>query len=190
MLGLAFILALGLAILTIWPALQPAKEGGAAGSVIPLPREPTARQAYALAKEVALSWQPDAQIAALSAHWQRIRGRWPTRNAWTIQFYSPSAGRMALVAVQGERARLLQEMVIPYPLPTFAEDRWRVDHYQALETWWSGGGENFLTRHMEAEVSLQLKPGPTESPVWTLTAIAGNQFQTVQIDGTGGRVLP
>lgn len=190
LLGLAFILALGLAILTVQPALQPAKEGGAAGSVIPLPREPTARQAYALAKEVALSWQPDARLAALSIHWRQNRGRWPTQNVWSAQFYSPTTGRMALIVVEGGRARLLQEMVIPYPLPTFAEDRWRVDSPQALGTWWSGGGGDFLTRHTGAEVSLQLKPGPTESPVWTLTATAENQFQTVKIDGADGRILP
>lgn len=189
LLGLAFITALGLAILTIQPALKPVGGEMVIGA-IPLPREPTAREGYALAREVARSWQPDARPAALSVHWRQIRGRWPTQNVWTAQFYSPTTGRMALIVVEGGRARLLQETVTPYPLPTFAEERWRVDSPQALGIWWSGGGGDFLTRHTGAEVSLQLKPGPTESPVWTLTATAENQFQRVQIDGADGKVLP
>lgn len=191
LLGLAFILALGLAILTLQPGLQPARGRIATNSAIPLPYEPTARQAYALAKEMARSWQPDARPAALSVHWRQIRGRWPTQNVWSVQFYSPATGRMALIAVEGGRARLLQETVTPYPLPTFAEERWQVDSSQVLEAWWSGGGGDFLTRHTGAEVSLQLRPGPTgESPVWTLAATAENQFQMVKMDGTDGRVLP
>lgn len=192
MLGLAFILALGLAVLVLQPGVRSAGSGSAVGSGLPLPRQPTAWQAYHLAKEVALAWQADARPVALSAQWRPVRGRWPTQNVWTVQFYSSAAGRIALIAVEGGRARLLQEMVSPYPLPTFAVAEWQIDSPQALETWWAGGGRDFLARHTGAEIALQLKRADEadERPVWVVTATAGRQVHTVRIQGMDGKILP
>ena len=191
MLGLAFIAALGLAVLILW--LSPGPSGGnPPAPPIPLPLEPAARQAFRAAQEAAQAWQPDALPSSLSAHWQRIRGRWPTQIVWTIHFYSPSSGRLAVFLVEVGRTRMLRETVSPYPLPTFAEDQWRVDSPQAMEAWWGSGGEDFLARHSDAEVTLQLKPAsPTDSrPEWVVTAMAGQQVQVVTISGVDGQRLP
>ena len=188
-LGLAFIAALGISVLVLWPGMKPAEGGNPAGFPLPLPQEPTARQAYRAAQEAARAWQTDAQPATLAAHWRQTRGRWPSQSTWTVQFYSPATGRMAVVVVEAGRARLLQETITPYPLPTWAEDRWRVDSPQALEVWWAEGGADFLARHPQAEVAIQLGPaGPADPrPVWTVTAVAGNQVHTLSISGVDGR---
>lgn len=192
LLGLTFIVALGLAVLILWPSLRPAQRGGNVLSLIPLPQEPTARQAYQAAQEVARAWQMDARLASLSAQWRPIRGRWPAQTVWMAQFYSPAAGRMAVVVAERGRARLIQEMASPYPLPTLAEERWRVDSPQALSVWWENGGEDFLARHTEVEVTARLKPfgSGDDRPVWTITAVAGNQVHTVTLSGVDGQRIP
>ncbi|MGB9775491.1 MAG: hypothetical protein ACPLYD_02310 [Anaerolineae bacterium] len=187
--GLAFIAALGLAVLILWPGLRPA---GGSPLAAPLPLEPTARQALRAAQEAARAWQPDALPSSLSAHWQRTRGRWPTQTVWTLHFYSPSSGRLAVFLVEVGRTRMLREAFSPYPLPTFAEEQWRVDSPQAIEAWWSSGGADFLARHSDAEVTLQLKPAsPTDHrPEWVMTAMAGRQVQVVTISGVDGQRRP
>lgn len=190
MLGLAFIAALGLAVLILWPG--PAPSGGnPSGPPMPLPLGPTARQAYGAAQEAARAWQPDAQPSSLSAHWQRTRGMWPTQTVWMIHFYSPSSGRLAVFLVEVGRTLMLREALSPYPLPTFVEDQWKVDSPQAMEIWWGSGGADFLARHPDAEVTLQLKPtGPTDDrPEWVVTAVAGRQVQVVAISGVDGQRL-
>ncbi|RME32375.1 MAG: hypothetical protein D6793_11150 [Thermoflexia bacterium] len=191
MLGLAFIAALVLAVLLLW--LSPGPSGGnPSAPAIPLPLEPTAREAYRAAREAARAWQPDARPSSLSAHWQRTRGRWPNQTVWMFHFYSPSSGRLAVFLVEVGRPRMLREALSPYPLPTFAEEQWRVDSPQALEAWWADGGADFLARHSDAEVTLQLKPAsPTDNrPEWVMTAIAGRQVYVVTISGVDGQRMP
>lgn len=191
LLGLAFIAALALAVLILWASPGPSG-GNPPGPPMPLPLEPTARQAYRAAQEAAQAWQMDALPSSLSAHWQRTRGRWPTQNVWTVHFYSPSSGRLAVFLVEVGRTRMLREAFSPYPLPTFAEDQWKADSPQALEAWWGSGGADFLARHSDAEVTLQLKPtSPTDNrPEWVITAVAGRQVQVVAISGVDGQPLP
>lgn len=188
---LAFIAALGLAVLVLWASPEPL-DGNPPGPPMPLPLEPTARQAYRAAQEAARAWQMDALPSSLSAHWQRTRGRWPTQNVWTIHFYSPSSGRLAVFLVEVGRARMLREAFSPYPLPTFAEDQWKVDSPQAVEAWWRSGGADFLARHGDAGVTVQLKPISPENglPVWTITAVAGNQVHSLTLSAMDGQKLP
>ncbi len=191
LLGLAFIGALGLAVLILWPGLQPA-DRSPSGAPLPLPPGPTARQAEQAVREAARDWQPDASLSSLSAHWQWARGKWSAQTIWTVHFYSPSSGRLAVFLVEVGRVRMLREAISPYPMPTFAEDRWKVDSLQALEGWWAGGGADFLARQPNAEVTLQLKPAsPADNrPVWVVTAVAGRQVQTVTLSGVDGKPMP
>ncbi|MFN3762849.1 MAG: hypothetical protein ACK4WK_06590, partial [Anaerolineae bacterium] len=128
----------------------------------------------------------------LSAQWRWARGKWSAQTVWTAHFYSPSSGRLAVFLVEVGRTRMLREAVSPYPMPTFAEDRWKVDSPQALEVWGAGGGADFLARQPNAEVTLQLKPaGPADNrPVWVVTAVAGRQVQTVTLSGVDGKQMP
>lgn len=191
LLGLAFVLALGIAILIMTPVMRGAENGYRAVSSLPLPTEPTARQAYSLAKDVARAWQPDVRPVGLSAQWRPIRGRWPTQTVWAAQFYSPAAGQIALVLVEGGRARRLQEIPALYPPATFAEEQWRVDSPKALEIWWAHGGERFFAWRSNVEVTARLQPAGTHDPdpVWSITAVVGEQAQAVTLRATDGTVI-
>lgn len=189
-LGLAVVVALGLAVL-ILRLSQPSWEAVQSPAPVRLPPGlaggTTARQAYPPAAEVAQSWQPDGRLAVVSAHWRPRQGRWPTGVAWMFHFYSSGARRFAVILVEGGRARLLREAVSPYPLPTFAEADWQVDSSTALEVWWGAGGETFQARHSEVDLTAQLRvPDRGDRPVWTVTGVAGDQVRTVVVDGTTG----
>jgi len=192
LLGLAFIVALGIAILAIAPGMRQAGVEYTGASSIPLPSEPTARRAYALAQKEAHSWQPDIHLVGLSAHWRPVRGRWPTQTVWTAQFYSPAAGQIALIVVEGGQARRIQEMLALYTPATLAEEQWQVDSPKALEIWWKHGGERFLAGRAGVEVAARLQPaGPQDpSPVWSITAVVGEQAYVVTIRATDGAVIP
>lgn len=192
MLVLTFLAALGLSILLLWPNGGTGRSQAPAGHPVPLPLKPSAREAYRSALEAARAWQEDARLVSLSAHVQQVRGGWPSQCSWIVQFYSPATGRIALMAVEAGRARLLQERVSPYSLPVFHEDQWRVDSPQALEVWWVNGGADFLARHSGVEVTLRLGPAsPTNAfPVWTITAVAGSQIRTFKLSAVDGRTNP
>lgn len=192
MLVLAFLAAMGLSILLLWPSGGTGRSQAPAGYPVPLPLKPSAREAYRSALEAARVWQEDAQLASLSAHLQQVRGGWPSQCSWMVQFYSPATGRIALIAVEAGRARLLQERLSPYPLPVFHEGQWRVDSPQALEIWWTDSGADFLARHNGVEVTLQLGPAsPTSTlPIWTITAVAGSQIRTFRLSAVDGRTNP
>jgi hypothetical protein len=105
-----------------------------------------------------------------------------------FQFYSPTVRRLAVVIVDGGRARLLQETRSPYPLPTFSADDWQVDSLAALDAWWSAGGATFLSIYSEIDLTAQLRvlEGQDGRLAWTVTGIAGGQTKTLIVDGTTG----
>jgi hypothetical protein len=190
--GLTFVVALGLALLILWlyrssgPS-QPAPAGGMTLPGLPasLSEAPTARQFYPAAAEVARSWQSDARVAALSAHWRSERGYRSADVTWTYRFYSPATQRVAVVIVEGGRARLLREALSPYRHVTFDEADWQVDSDAALDAWWREGGRTFIYIHPEADVTVRLRaqPGEGDRLAWTVTGILGDQVSRLVIDG-------
>lgn len=196
--GLTFVVALGLALLVLWlyrssgPS-QPVPAGGMALPGLPasLSEAPTARQFYPAAAEVAQSWHPDARMAALSAHWRSERGRWPADVTWVYRFYSAATRRVAVVIVEGGRARLLQETVSPYRLVTFDEADWQVDSDAALNAWWGEGGRTFVYIHPEADVTVRLRTRSEEGDqlAWTVTGIFGDQVSRLVMDGATGEQI-
>ncbi len=195
LLGLTFVIALGIAwlILALYQP-SPLLQGGQSDAValhVSLAKSVTARSAYPSAVSVAQSWQPDGQLAIVSAHWRPSRGRWPTDVVWMFQFYSPSTRRLAVVVVDGARAWLLQEMSSPYVVPTFSEDEWQVDSLAALDTWWNAGGATFLSIYSEIEVTAQLRvlDGENDRLAWFITGIAGGHVKKSIVDGVTGELV-
>jgi hypothetical protein len=144
--SLTFVVALAVASLVLWlsrpgrspqpPQQVPGGEATSPGLLAHLAEAPTARQLYPAAAKVAQSWQPDARVAAVSAHWRPERGRWSADVTWTFQFYSPVTRRVAVIIVEGGRAQLLRESVAPYRLAILDEADWQVDSDAALDAWW------------------------------------------------------
>jgi hypothetical protein len=203
----AFGVALLLALLILWlfrPARrnelsQPTRETGqfeawVVSSAFPtsLTEGPAARSAYGPAADTARAWQPDAQPAIASAHWRPRQGRWPTAVVWMFQFYSPETQRLAVVAVDGGRAQLIQETLSPYPLMTFDVAAWEVDSHSVLRTWWDEGGAFFVSSHGIVELTAQLRISQEDDRlVWRVIGVAGDQTRQVVVDGTtGDRLLP
>ena len=188
-----------MALLVAWLIVtfyQPSRtsQGGQPGTValhVSLAESVTARSAYPPAASVAQSWQPDGQLAIVSAHWRPSRGGWSSNVVWIFQFYSPGTRRLAVVVVDGARASLLQDTSSPYVVPTFSEDEWQVDSLAALDTWWNAGGATFLSVYSEIEVTAQLRVLDRENDrlAWSIMGIAADRVRTSIVDGVTGELL-
>ena len=195
LLGLTFVAALVLALIIVAlyrPSHPVLEAGGRPVSDFPasLVESVTAQSVYPLAVDVAQSRQPDGQPAIVSANWRPRQGRWLADVVWMFQFYSPATRRLAVIIVDGGRARLLREATSPYPLPTLGEDDWQVDSLAALEAWWNAGGATFQAIHSEVNLTAQLRmQAHSNRLVWTITGVSGNQVRSLIVDGaTGERV--
>jgi hypothetical protein len=150
----------------------------------------TAKGVYAAAMEEARSWQPDGQLAIVSAHWRTRDRQWLANVSWMFQFYSPSTRRLAVIVVDKGRARLLSESPTPYSLPTIDQEQWQVDSLAALNTWWNLGGGTFVSLNPELDLTAQLRPVQDAQAgdrlVWSVVGVVGSQVKRLTIDGTTG----
>ena len=198
-LGLAFVFALVVALLILWlyePSQQPQQPQGGGGTSYGLPgvlaEASTGRQHYPAATELARSWQPDARVAIISAHWRTRQGQWSSDVTWTFQFYSPETRRVAVIIAERGQARLLRETVSPYVLPTFDEADWKVSSRKALDTWWRAGGAVLMSIGTEADLTAQLRVLEEEDDrlAWVVTGVVGKQVRRLVVDGrTGEQVM-
>lgn len=190
------LVGLGLVLLAIVGALI---YGRTAGSAVPSLAAPvavssaTARQALAPAVELAMQWQADARLAAVSGRWSAVGRQTGGQAEWAFQFFSPSAQRLALIAVAGGTARMVRESLSPYTVPTFSAEEWRVDSDRALQAWWGRGGASLVTRRPDTDLAMQLRVPEEGSrqPVWTVVGfIADAEIAfTVVVDATNGVVV-
>lgn len=97
---------------------------------------PTAREAYAIAHEVALGIDDEAQLASAIGAWTptihpaNLRAG---RTGWTFHFYMPSSGAMAWIVVgRGGSAKLETSEAWDSPPSLLAEQTWRLDSGDAL----------------------------------------------------------
>ena len=114
LLGLTFVVALGVALLVLMlyrPAQQPLEMGGGAAPVglhVSLAESVTAQSVYLSAMDVAQSWQPDGQLAIVSARWRPRRGRVPSDVTW--MFPEP------LIVARSSLASSCETEIFPLPL--------------------------------------------------------------------------
>jgi hypothetical protein len=153
----------------------------------------SARQAFALAAEVAGQWQEDARLAAVSGYRPAVGMQAGGQVEWAFQFFSAAAQQLALITVADGRARMVRESVSPYAVPTFSAEEWRVDSDQALRAWWSQGGETLAARRPDVDVTMQLRvpDGGVGHPVWTVVgSVAGTETAfAVVVDATDGALV-
>ena len=190
-LGLILLAVVGALVYDRWvgPAVSPpaAAEGVVSAGV-------TARQAFSPAAELAVQWQEDARLAAVSGRWPAVgMVRSGGEVEWAFQFFSPSTQRLALFAVVGGEARMVRESVSPYVVPTFPTEEWRVDSDQALRVWWDRGGGSLAARRPDAALAMQLRM-PDEGggqPVWVVVgSVAGTETAfVVVVNGTDGTLV-
>jgi len=174
---------------------------GAADAPGPIPThtviftQVTARSLYPVAEELALTWQPDAKLASMTATWPETTGDLvgePTD--WVFRFYSPSQAHYYIVTVQpdGRAQGIEHARRVDLPPPVVPIEDWRVDSVEALAAWLDHGGGAMLGARPGIEVSAQLNV-PTEGgdPTWTVVGfdIEIDDFLTLMIHGGSGEVL-
>lgn len=156
----------------------------------PSPAVPTAEEALSLAQEAARGWQGDAQLVGVSASWSRARRETllagPT--GWSFVFYSPAAGEVRYVGVDGGGATLGRQF--PAPTPPETLEGWRFPAADALLVFLASGGERYLRERPGAAVHIHLG-AESGRAVWTVLAVEGTQEPFfVCLDALTGERLP
>ena len=133
----------------------------------------TAQSAYGLAREAALAWQGNAYLTSASASWPNAaEGAFREPVAWVFQFYSPSAGKVNIISVEGGQARPLRQSYAPYKLSAIVPEAWQVDSPQALAGWLNAGGGRFLRAHTLVDVHASLRYDKSSGGVvWYVTGL-------------------
>jgi hypothetical protein len=182
----ALILAIVVGLLLFWFQGQPASEGEA--EELNNLTELTAQSAFGLAGSAAQSWAADAALVSARATWGPGVAFETREASWTFTFYSPAAGRVALVSVTGGRANLLNSRETTRTFPAADLDRWEVDSPAALETVLSRGGQAFIDEQGGASVVLSLD---AQALVWQGTIVNTESRRTfiLQLDAQRGEVI-
>ena len=136
----------------------------------------TARSAFGLAQQEALKWREDVCLTSASASWPNATVdmfREPV--PWVFQFYSPSAGQVNVVFVEGGAARSLRQSYAPYTLSSIPVETWGEDSPQALADWLNAGGGRFLRSHTLVTVHMALRRDEkSDRAVWFITGLDSN----------------
>lgn len=170
-----------------------AREEGAAST--PVVEGRTARLAFVPAQNEARQWQEDAVLVQAQATWPRNTGA-DTLQAgaasWSYTFYSPEAGRTALIVVRDEQASLLSESANKVAEPLANVTGWNVDSQQALTQFLEAGGSAFMrdARTTTAIMELSLA-NENQRPEWFMSLFAnrsGRSFN-MRLDASTGDVI-
>lgn len=176
--------------MALWAWTAGPDGGSPTAPVVPSPRVPTAEEALRPAKEAARGWQGDAQLVGVSASWSRARRETllagPT--GWSFLFYSPAAGEIRYVGVDGGGAALGRQF--PAPTPPETLEGWQFPAADALLVFLASGGEQYLRERPGAAVHIHLG-AESGRAVWTILAVEGAQEPfVVRLDARTGERLP
>lgn len=162
------------------------------GKVYSLPQVPySARGFYERAQQAATSWQSDAQLASAAATWPFVRlDHLSQPTTWTFQFFSPGTQSIYVVAVDEKNVTFIRSSLTPYPLATMQVEQWRVDSYEALNTWLNQGGGRFLELRPAVDVIARLVAGDGNTIQWVVVGnVSGtDEAHVVRLDATTGQV--
>lgn len=156
----------------------------------------TAKNAYLLAYQATRNWQGDAMLVNATATWPQgaqaanlVAGQ----EMWGFIFYSPAAGRTAVVSI-ADGAASLSPRDTPQQLQPLDVSGWQMDSNDAIEAFLAGGGRAFLEREGITVFSMTLAlndPNQSGRAEWLMSLLAtgnGRSF-TMRLDATSGDVL-
>ena len=191
------ILLLGVVVINlgIYGMMFLLSSGGGSGTNAPTPTEgkPLELQTvYEQALTTAFNWQADAHLVGATTSWQLGSGDRLTlfRSAWSFSFYSPSARRVQVVAVDRAGAQLGPQQVMDIAPQRVGLD-WHLDSDDLLLTFLSYGGQEFMGAHPNANVHLQLKETNDGLSIWYITAVdpVARQSLLVGVDARSRQVV-
>lgn len=146
--------------------------------------------ARAQAGRAAQEWASDAQLADVSALWNRPdeRSLLEEPPAWTFVYYSPRRAALLFVSADSWSARVGREVAIGQPLPAIDLQRSTLGPGEAAMIFLESGGRSFLADHPGVPVRLFLTAGESGEPVWTFLALdlAGGAPFGVSVNAVSG----
>lgn len=183
--ALLVVIAVNLFSPSAMPGARPA--GGPTTSDSPNPGAGyTARAAYQAAQTWAQNWAADAELVAISTTVERSKAL----NGWTLQLYSPSQRRIAILLVTGENAQLLQEQLAPYTQSPITQAAWVQDSDVIFKHWWQERGRTLWSRPESQTLLLHLGQGET-ALTWRIVVLdqQGELLEHWEVTATTGEPL-
>ena len=153
----------------------------------------TAKTAFATANDVALKWQPDAQLVSASATWSQgvtLEMLQTGSGTWGFTFFSPGAVETAVITVIDDSGQLVQSSPYQQPNTPLPITGWDVDSESVISTFLSDGGQAFLAEEVTTTFTMSLLP-TTERLEWLLTlfAPANGRSLSMRFNATSGEKL-
>ena len=177
---------------TIFFAAAPAREAAAPVREAAAPALFSARQAFERAQPAARAWQGDAVLTRVAANWHAARlddlaGSGPT---WDFTFYSPGAGEQRSIVISSTSTWPIAPQRPHALAPAIDVGRWQIDSRQAVESFLSNGGQEFVTAQQPVDFFLILGAEEDGHPQWTAMALnpTDSKSYDVLIDATTGKV--
>jgi len=134
----------------------------------------TAKAAYPPAESLARQWHNDAQLTRVTAAWRQ-----PTeaqllsgQTSWAFYFYSPAAQESYIVSVTGQSAHASRIGPAVQIRPVILPNYWQVDSPQAIHDFLEHGGREFLQKHPQASVNLQLNVSDAGQVEWSVMGVS------------------
>ncbi len=154
----------------------------------------TALVGYAAAQGAISDWHDDAALLNANATWPMGTSEADLRNGdttWGFTFFSPSAGKAALVTVTGDLAQRISESSYAPPVPPADVGGWQLDSRAAVERMLDEGGSDFLQSAGATTMVMQLTTGNENGRIeWFMSLISENgRSLNMRIDATSGEIL-
>ncbi len=157
----------------------------------------TAKVAYALAQQTAVTWQPDAQLLNGSATWPQGTSAQSLRDGkttWGFTFYSPGARQIAVISVVEDTATVVSQGEHTQESSPLQATGWNLDSHEAIETMLTQGGSQFITDEGVVTLVMMLDAnddagdGRMEWQV-NLISLKNGRALKMLIDATSGEIL-
>lgn len=153
----------------------------------------TAKSALAIANDIALQWQADAQLVAASATWSQgvtVEMLQTGAGAWGFTFFSPGTVETAVITVTDNSGQLVQSS--PYKQPGSPQPitGWEVDSEPVINSFLNDGGQAFVEETVTVTFNMSLLPTP-ERLDWMLTLLApaNGRSLSMRFNATSGEKL-
>ena len=200
---LALVAAVAIAAVVIVISLTPPStpRSEAAPEAAATASAPTALEAYPAARDAALQWADDAQLAGAAGAWTPPinTGVMTTgRTSWSFFFYSRSLGGMATVVAteQGGQidAQFISSMAFPTETALLSDVGWVIDSNEVVRMLLENGGTAFMSgREDQVAVNLRLSTAASNGRIlWIASALHGSDPSlaslVVEVDATTGEV--
>jgi hypothetical protein len=138
---------------------------------------PTAEEAYRLAADLADEQWPNAELAIVTGQWTDVGNSPGAEPDWSFTFFSASVQHLIMVAVSGEEAWVVRDVLSPYQVPTFSRRDWRVDGDEAIQKWWDEIGRRVVEQRPDTDLLAQLRVSSDyhDQLVWLIAGLVSGQ---------------